>query len=192
MGNAPGQAAAAFGRPVHPHARGERDCHGPVPAPASGSSPRPWGTLLFSSSASSRMRFIPTPVGNATVNGSQEAVEPVHPHARGERWRMICSPLDATGSSPRPWGTHVEHVQDVEPIRFIPTPVGNAAGCRASSSAPPVHPHARGERPSPRSRLLSANGSSPRPWGTRAEPGADEARNRFIPTPVGNATATRA
>ena len=49
---------------VHPHARGEHKIPSDSGQPASGSSPRPWGTLQVQLHCHQMLRFIPTPVGN--------------------------------------------------------------------------------------------------------------------------------
>ena len=49
---------------VHPHARGEHWPARASRAQRSGSSPRPWGTLVTATPQDTMERFIPTPVGN--------------------------------------------------------------------------------------------------------------------------------
>ena len=136
-----------------------------------GSSPRPWGTHQRTRQRRACLRFIPTPVGNAPPAGSPGSRPPVHPHARGERRHRRPSARGCGGSSPRPWGTRVQHQRRPPGQRFIPTPVGNALRLE------------RGEE--------GQYGSSPRPWGTREGEGRSCRRPRFIPTPVGNAASAR-
>ena len=152
---------------VHPHARGERDTRIHLLISINGSSPRPWGTHLDAPVVCQRRRFIPTPVGNA--------------------WLMPAPVLLVSGSSPRPWGTRLQVIDVGVPGRFIPTPVGNALARRPCPSAPPVHPHARGERLDLAVREKTRFGSSPRPWGTPFHRAGLARVGRFIPTPVGNA-----
>ncbi len=153
---------------VHPHARGERAFRLLLIESRPGSSPRPWGTPQAAQVASSNPRFIPTPVGNADRQTEADTL--------------------ATGSSPRPWGTPTRRCRAAGGSRFIPTPVGNAFALGARTVKPAVHPHARGERHCRFHLAHAANGSSPRPWGTRAISFCAEQSRRFIPTPVGNAT----
>ena len=54
---------------VHPHGCGERNPQALDLDPASGSSPRVWGTLLAEGLWPCRPRFIPTGVGNAPICG---------------------------------------------------------------------------------------------------------------------------
>ena len=73
------------------------------------------------------------------------------------------------GSSPHPWGTLTHRPR---------------AGCGG-----PVHPHTRGERQDGAGGNDADGGSSPHPWGTRQWYPPSRCKGRFIPTPVGNATA---
>ena len=152
-----------------------------------GSSPRTWGTPDGTSHRDCRSRFIPTHVGNATEWRIRSSVDPVHPHARGERGLRGGAPLLLAGSSPRTWGTLADGVAARVDRRFIPTHVGNASPEREPSSPAPVHPHARGERRSYRRAAWRTAGSSPRTWGTHAAAHHRGKRRRFIPTHVGNA-----
>ena len=187
VGNAVGAPCAVRTGPVHPHARGERPSSPGTMSAASGSSPRPWGTLRPVPAEDVESRFIPTPVGNAPFNVVDTGGSTVHPHARGERAVLREHGHDDDGSSPRPWGTPKRRRLSDTKRRFIPTPVGNATCAQSCCSGAAVHPHARGERVSTDAGGTSVSGSSPRPWGTRGEGRGASVRRRFIPTPVGNA-----
>ena len=110
---------------VHPHARGEHESSIVIVCWASGSSPRPWGTLGNEFYYFRLKRFIPTPVGNTKTCASFDGVFSVHPHARGEHDHIAATLRGLVGSSPRPWGTHLVKGVGAAPGRFIPTPVGN-------------------------------------------------------------------
>ena len=170
MGNACRRAEPCRRRAVHPHARGERPAWGKIMQMGGGSSPRPWGTPRQSHGGRGRLRFIPTPVGNASAIGL-----PV---------------LADHGSSPRPWGTQQRRTAGHGQRRFIPTPVGNAWCDGGPGRPPPVHPHARGERGLAEIAREGVRGSSPRPWGTPGFSPHQGIASRFIPTPVGNAPPT--
>ena len=192
--------------PVHPHARGEHSRSKLSLCSFSGSSPRPWGTLLLRKGGKVIGRFIPTPVGNTITieqwwpidrfiptpvgnTSSQvfhDSILPVHPHARGEHKEPIPPKKAPAGSSPRPWGTQPDHRWGNRGHRFIPTPVGNTIEGGKQCLTTPVHPHARGEHTCLPAAMLSRGGSSPRPWGTRRDPFFPDRPGRFIPTPVGN------
>ena len=162
-------AGAGIGRwSVHPHARGERaDSVATVPC-VPGSSPRPWGTRHRGLGQCGLERFIPTPVGNARSTWSTAAGPTVHPHARGERQQQRC--------------------RRGHQVRFIPTPVGNAP-TRIPRTMAKIgsSPRPWGTRQRVHQVRQEHRGSSPRPWGTLARHARPAARDRFIPTPVGNA-----
>ena len=95
-----------------------------------GSSPRAWGTRLVAPGPLTRLRFIPTGVGNSMVRlrGTEECA--VHPHGRGELRSSVIPASSASGSSPRAWGTRILRVIMMIRARFIPTGVGNSWGCQ--------------------------------------------------------------
>jgi len=130
-------------------------------------------------------------VGNAAAGASSGLASAVHPHARGERIYLSACWMAFRGSSPRPWGTRSAAGGGGLGERFIPTPVGNAYTSPAVRLPSPVHPHARGERLYGWRGYAGGGGSSPRPWGTPRRADRGPARDRFIPTPVGNARPRR-
>ena len=91
--------------PVHPHGCGERTRITDIIIPAVGSSPRLWGTLFLFLLLLSHVRFIPTAVGNASLQSANELSKSVHPHGCGERLGVLGWSVDCHGSSPRLWGT---------------------------------------------------------------------------------------
>jgi len=114
--------------------------------------------------------------------------------------------IQAAGSSPRMWGIcNMERFHD-NPVRFIPTHVGNIIFSPPFASLFTVHPHACGEYlilprifaqgvgSSPRMWGIfggdnangASEGSSPRMWGILDEPPSAYLCGRFIPTHVGN------
>jgi len=187
VGNAFRGSPGASAGSVHPHARGERPSARRCGRFCAGSSPRPWGTRVEGLFHIHQHRFIPTPVGNASCSFGIRAWMSVHPHARGERAASLAGVESEAGSSPRPWGTHVEPISGQPVERFIPTPVGNASPVLEDPVTSTVHPHARGERADNASEIVALNGSSPRPWGTLLTKRLLRLLGRFIPTPVGNA-----
>ena len=105
---------------------------------------------------------------------------------RGEHKDCRNVEVYASGSSPRAWGTLPHRLQLPEPLRFIPTCVGNTSCRPGGRSTAAVHPHVRGEHGFAASGCVSFFGSSPRAWGTRLHGGLSPGGNRFIPTCVGN------
>ena len=125
VGNTRCADARADWSPVHPHARGEHVRSPHHSRALRGSSPRPWGTRPGEHGRHDDQRFIPTPVGNTPDIYGKNALQLVHPHARGEHSFRFARRVSRAGSSPRPWGTLHRAKADGERFRFIPTPVGN-------------------------------------------------------------------
>ena len=69
---------------VHPHGCGEHRTHDISSDDKGGSSPRVWGTLLYTVLARGTLRFIPTGVGNTIYADTPPKRVPVHPHGCGE------------------------------------------------------------------------------------------------------------
>ena len=186
VGNTVLHARAIAGHAVHPHACGEHVRGGPGIKQKDGSSPRMWGTQAPTKREPDRYRFIPTHVGNTADGLDGCAPHEVHPHACGEHTRDGRPAVWVAGSSPRMWGTQ-HHPRLRDPAgRFIPTHVGNTAQAGESRTHAPVHPHACGEHTAALARTALAYGSSPRMWGTLPDVTLGQARDRFIPTHVGN------
>ncbi len=125
-------------------------------------------------------------MGNILSTGQCLSMLPVHPHACGEH--IVCIPVcvDTHGSSPRLWGTWWLFCRLILDGRFIPTPVGNILLLKNTVTEDAVHPHACGEHCYSTNSTALDRGSSPRLWGTLRGSTNGWARNRFIPTPVGN------
>jgi len=94
------------------------------------------------------------------------------------------------GSSPRAWGTALTTPLNKPSTRFIPTGVGNGSPFPSHLSTCPVHPHGRGERYLGQADVGREFGSSPRTWGTVSRSSRCRSGIRFIPTDVGNGSAS--
>ena len=129
----------------HPHVRGEHPRGWLSKSTLIGSSPRAWGTRLRNGGEADEVRIIPTCVGNTAACRRRPLPRADHPHVRGEHSRSPCWPRFAPGSSPRAWGTPLEHGRDARRPRIIPTCVGNTSPGRSRDSPRPDHPHVRGE-----------------------------------------------
>ncbi len=171
---------------VHPHGGGERAARARSVRPATGSSPRGWGTEREALNAGEQERFIPTGVGNGGSARQRAVGTGVHPHGGGERAQALCDAETPNGSSPRGWGTGKIGQKAQQIGRFIPTGVGNGLHQPVVLVGHAVHPHGGGERYQPRQVGGERGGSSPRGWGTAGRADHQRAARRFIPTGVGN------
>ncbi len=172
---------------VHPHVCGEHFWRLRRRRRDNGSSPRVWGTFSSSSSLLLLTRFIPTCVGNI----------------KSQLRPSVCQ----LGSSPRVWGTcsrpQATHVAlAVHPhvcgehafwklwtglLTVHPHVCGeHETGGMFTRRTSTVHPHVCGEHSSCVFGSYSANGSSPRVWGTSRTWRRRRSSRRFIPTCVGN------
>src|SRR4029450_10932801 len=98
VGNTWGRATSSTRLPVHPHARGEHRHLAAHQQPMVGSSPRTWGTLQRREAQHTRVRFIPTHVGNTRAGCAGRLGDSVHPHARGEHGGASTELGSAAGS----------------------------------------------------------------------------------------------
>ncbi|KUK47127.1 MAG: Uncharacterized protein XD74_2274 [Actinobacteria bacterium 66_15] len=126
MGNASCRPETPRARPVHPHVHGERVSKDAQGLQQHGSSPRAWGTREERTRHRAFFRFIPTCMGNAQHAKIHVARASVHPHVHGERIQMEFEIRESGGSSPRAWGTQSDERTNTDPVRFIPTCMGNA------------------------------------------------------------------
>ncbi len=134
-----------------------------------------------------RLRFTPTPVGNALEGGRLHPAYPVHPHACGECSVSFTPISTSCGSPPRLWGMRAPQRVAGVADRFTPTPVGNAFSNDLAREMATVHPHACGECHLSCRDGSCACGSPPRLWGMPSGVFFQERQQRFTPTPVGNA-----
>ena len=135
---------------VHPHRCGEHD---------------KWQAKDFISK-----RFIPTGVGNTSIQIEPPNVKPVHPHRCGEHAAGVNRVGLCHGSSPQVWGTRKKSSHGLIATRFIPTGVGNTVTPAEDIDGNPVHPHRCGEHNTTTFALKSFFGSSPQVWGTPVAP----------------------
>ena len=196
---------------VHPHMCGE---HLLVPVQQHlkpGSSPHVWGTRLEYKGNLLGERFIPTCVGNTSINSSSIVGGAVHPHMCGEHFCRTSHSHATYGSSPHVWGTPLSNKTLPCFSRFIPTCVGNTISGKITSIFIAVHPHMCGEHVGNRYGMFQSNrfiptcvgntpeiakfigttvGSSPHVWGTHHQSDGVVQHYRFIPTCVGNTVLT--
>ena len=176
---------------VHPHRRGEHTGGHCMALHARGSSPQAWGTLSALFLVRFCRRFIPTGVGNTSMQQRLPSQPAVHPHRRGEHstggrilgveTRFIPTGVGNTSAVEMPIGSAPVHphgcgehtfLDSLDPtnLRFIPTGVGNTRNAYHAINAAAVHPHGCGEHDATTSAKCLHRGSSPRVWGTQYDP----------------------
>ena len=185
-GNTRRVQACICSRTVHPRAGGEHFAVSSMALPASGSSPRGRGTLVFRMNAGRQVRFIPARAGNTQAVMTLRVTIPVHPRAGGEHSSSAVRNAWRTGSSPRGRGTLGCADGIAYVVRFIPARAGNTTGRRRTACRPPVHPRAGGEHCAASSIHFLIAGSSPRGRGTRPPSIGPAQTTRFIPARAGN------
>ena len=69
----------------------------------------------------------------------------VHPHGRGEDFKLLAAGFETAGSPPRAWGGRHRAGADLLEERFTPTGVGRTSAGARPRGCTAVHPHGRGE-----------------------------------------------
>ena len=115
---------------VHPHVRGDGVAGSGDALLGTGSPPRAWGRLDDAWRATLDERFTPTCVGTASGSSIFVSIPSVHPHVRGDGFRVIEPRTSVDGSPPRAWGRLTDQRVDGQAGRFTPTCVGTACVCR--------------------------------------------------------------
>ena len=88
----------------HPHAYGDKLSHSRYTSPPLGSSPRVWGQGTTARATAKATRIIPTRMGTRQAERPIRADNRDHPHAYGDKKRLIGRDYRIAGSSPRVWG----------------------------------------------------------------------------------------
>ena len=176
-------------RAVHPRWRGEHDQITGGFIMWVGSSPLARGTLSFSVSWATTIRFIPAGAGNTSSAAHRSAAAAVHPRWRGEHIPLEREELLADGSSPLARGTHRSRLRRLVLPRFIPAGAGNTLTKRAALCGLSVHPRWRGEHVQFTGAAGDGEGSSPLARGTPLDYICTHSNWRFIPAGAGNTLA---
>ena len=151
---------------VYPHGRGGASLTAMSHRPASGLSPRAWGSPPLSSGGSGSQRSIPTGVGEPLLFVEMVAKAAVYPHGRGGAGLPSRTHPTGPGLSPRAWGSQSAWLIRQGRLGSIPTGVGEpmARGCNNPNI--PVYPHGRGGANSLVFTRTLLRGLSPRAWGS--------------------------
>ena len=144
-----------------------------------------WGQALFCISIKASARIIPTRVGTSSIFVGRMLNVGDHPHACGDKSRLMSSSVGMRGSSPRVWGQAYWVANRSCGTWIIPTRVGTSLIENISDTIDEDHPHACGDKYLYKLCVVWYTGSSPRVWG-QGNDFFDETRHAgIIPTRVG-------
>ena len=129
--------------------------------------------------------IIPTRMGTSRCFIQAVILWQDHPHAYGDKLLYTLIVLVVVGSSPRVWGQVRVQLNAFRVFGIIPTRMGTSAYPLIVSSFGQDHPHAYGDKNTPRLRFLRPTGSSPRVWGQAKNAHSFFAMPRIIPTRMG-------
>ncbi len=110
-------------------------------------------------------RIIPTRVGTSTITQTVYTRCGDHPHACGDKHKIIIFCFIKIGSSPRVWGQEELRSFRFIVYRIIPTRVGTSDTRTLCVEKLQDHPHACGDKHFNQSFFNAGKGSSPRVWG---------------------------
>jgi len=130
-------------------------------------------------------RFTPTGVGTIPPRRATRNCSPVHPHGRGDNFRINSPTKSVGGSPPRAWGQYSDETARCVEKRFTPTGVGTMRTLEVRGDINAVHPHGRGDNRLTGQTLDRLGGSPPRAWGQSRRSAEARRRQRFTPTGVG-------
>ena len=130
----------------HPHACGDKRSYAYCQHLHLGSSPRVWGQALYSPSAMSKPRIIPTRVGTSRRSSFSDRIQRDHPHACGDKECIFSRCSGYEGSSPRVWGQGRFSISNWYIERIIPTRVGTRFFEVIYVFLFKDHPHACGDK----------------------------------------------
>ena len=170
---------------VHPHGRGDNENSVRFHGVSSGSPPRAWGQFEVTDPDLEEPRFTPTGVGTIPPRRATRNCSPVHPHGRGDNFRINSPTKSVGGSPPRAWGQYSDETARCVEKRFTPTGVGTMRTLEVRGDINAVHPHGRGDNRLTGQTLDRLGGSPPRAWGQSRRSAEARRRQRFTPTGVG-------
>ena len=169
----------------HPHACGDKSFLLPYLENKGGSSPRVWGQAKSEKEKTVANGIIPTRVGTSNKLSNYIWSGEDHPHACGDKHRLLYMRSLLPGSSPRVWGQVCQYLGILQYFRIIPTRVGTRIFHAVSAEAEKDHPHACGDKTVLSTINKLVEGSSPRVWGQACWYSCCVSRRGIIPTRVG-------
>ena len=130
----------------HPHACGDKGHCLQRAKLRIGSSPRVWGQVAVEAEWRRKYRIIPTRVGTRLSVVILAHSHKDHPHACGDKDKIIKFCFVKIGSSPRVWGQGFSKLCCGAKARIIPTRVGTRLSMFFTRCGTKDHPHACGDK----------------------------------------------
>ena len=130
----------------HPHAYGDKRSYVSVRQRIRGSSPRVWGQASSRKNTAAPCGIIPTRMGTSVCKTRTVLIYQDHPHAYGDKMRLIAPNIQSAGSSPRVWGQVTMFYKDNTIMGIIPTRMGTSLKHRRKQFIQQDHPHAYGDK----------------------------------------------
>ena len=130
----------------HPHAYGDKLFTCNLFGVGWGSSPRVWGQENRHIVKFTAWRIIPTRMGTSIIHFFNPFFKTDHPHAYGDKPKVIILMLAVMGSSPRVWGQVSPFVTLIDLHGIIPTRMGTSCHCFLEVVTSRDHPHAYGDK----------------------------------------------
>ena len=156
-----------------------------------GSSPLTRGALAPYVLPADRPGIIPAHAGSTVMDPSALILMRDHPRSRGEHGTLHKRRDRRLGSSPLTRGAHFEGEGVGVAEGIIPAHAGSTASSALSPHSTWDHPRSREEHPTPPSRLLGQQGSSPLTRGAPTKPWGVSWRLGIIPAHAGSTTPMR-
>ncbi len=111
------------------------------------------------------IRYTPTFVGKILAKKLQKRWISVHPHIRGENFKVSPLTKSEIGTPSHSWGKFGITQNRSWSTRYTPTFVGKISFFCSLISRRSVHPHIRGENDLSEADLIDATGTPPHSWG---------------------------
>ena len=150
-----------------------------------GLSPRVWGKLRQSYLPAKIHGSIPTGMGKTNMGVEIDLLYWVYPHGYGENFILSSPQLNDLGLSPRVWGKLETLLQEVFPVRSIPTGMGKTLLALSVHTVLAVYPHGYGENEFWLYLMFPGLGLSPRVWGKHIPYRRENKSSGSIPTGMG-------
>ena len=170
----------------HPRVCGEHSSSLSFFSVVEGSSPRMRGTRHVGGESWSDGGIIPAYAGNTFPRRAPRPSRRDHPRVCGEHTRILKTPVNNVGSSPRMRGTPATRIRPRNRIGIIPAYAGNTNWFDDGVLDDKDHPRVCGEHAIINGTEMLSKGSSPRMRGTQFPAHPDHRWSGIIPAYAGN------